>query len=109
MILGVFGFAVALAAIIEGLVEIAAKVYDVVTGGKVRALVLTLVPILAGIGLAFAANLHLLGFVADLFEQSINPVVDVVLSGLVIGRGSSYVHDLWKRVQGLSGKDEPGD
>lgn len=107
MILGVFGFAVVLAVIVEGLVEMAKTIFDIVKGQDIQAGVLTLVAIAAGLGLAFAAQLHLLGFIGSMFDQTIHPVADLILSGLVIGRGSSYMHDLWKRVQGLA--DDSGD
>lgn len=106
MILGVFGFAIVLAIIVEGLVEMAKTVYDIVRGQDIEAGILTLVAIAAGLGLALAADLHLLGFIASLFDQAIHPIADLLLSGLVIGRGSSYVHDLWRRVQGLTDPEE---
>lgn len=106
MIVGVFGFAVVLAVIIEGLVEMAKTIIDIVKGKDIEAGILTLVAMGVGLALSLAAQLQLLSFIASMFDQSIHPVADLILTGLIIGRGSSYVHDLWKRVSILTDEED---
>ena len=69
-------------------------------GGYVKPLWLRYVACLAGVGLALA-------FRADLFAAvglaAINPWIACVLTGILIGRGSNYVHDLidtWRPADG---------
>lgn len=48
-----------------------------------------------GVGMAFAYSLDLLNVA---FEIVADPAwVGILLTGMAIGRGSNYVHDLWKR------------
>lgn len=53
---------------------------------------------LAGMGLAWLFSLDLFGEFLGL--QARLPVASVLLTGLVIGRGSNYVHDIFKRIRG---------
>ncbi len=59
----------------------------------------------AGIGLAVAYRLDLPGAYFDL--TAIHPSVGQILTGLAIGRGANYVHDLASRY--IWKKPEPGE
>jgi len=53
------------------------------------------VSVCVGVGMAFAYSLDLLNVV---FEMAANPPwVGILLTGMAIGRGSNYVHDLWSK------------
>lgn len=59
--------------------------------------------IVVGVGISFAAQLDIYNAVAKTFSVpgvnlQINKTVSVIMSGVAIGGGSSYVHDLWSLV-----------
>ncbi len=85
---------VAVAVLIEGLVEYGKTIANMFYEGDKKTGVTQIVTIIIGIGLAFAfsANMFVpLGLV-------VNEYVGMVLTGIVMSRGSNYVSDLIGRI-----------
>lgn len=81
---------IAVAILIEGLVEYGKTIADMFDSGEKRIALIQVITIVIGIGLAFA-------FDADMFVPlglTVNHYVGMVLTGIVMSRGSNYVSDL---------------
>ncbi len=81
---------IAVAILIEGLVEYGKNIADMFYGGDKKTAITQIVTIVIGIALAFA-------FSADMFIPlglTVNHYVGMVLTGVVMSRGSNYVSDL---------------
>lgn len=81
---------IAVAILIEGLVEYGKSIADMLYGGDRKTAVTQLVTIGVGIALAFA-------FGANMFVPlglTVNSYIGMVLTGIVMSRGSNYVSDL---------------
>lgn len=81
---------IAVAILIEGLVEYGKNIADMFYGGDKKTAVTQLVTIGIGIALAFA-------FGANMFVPlglTVNSYIGMVLTGIVMSRGSNYVSDL---------------
>ena len=82
------------AILIEGLVEYGKTIMNTFETGEKKAAITQLITIVVGILLAFA-------FQADMFVPvgiEVNHTVGMVLTGIVMSRGSNYVSDLLKRI-----------
>ena len=81
---------IAVAILIEGLVEYGKTIADTFNNGEKRTALIQVITIVIGIGLAFA-------FDADMFVPlglTVNHYIGMVLTGIVMSRGSNYVSDL---------------
>ena len=81
---------IAVAILIEGLVEYGKNITDMFYGGEKKTAIIQIVTIIVGIALAFAFN-------ADMFVPlglTVNHYIGMVLTGIVMSRGSNYVSDL---------------
>lgn len=81
---------VAVAVLIEGLVEYGKTIADMLDSGEKRIALIQVITIVIGVGLAFA-------FDADMFIPlglTVNHYIGMVLTGIVMSRGSNYVSDL---------------
>ena len=81
---------IAVAILIEGLVEYGKTIADMFDSGEKRIALIQLITIVVGVGLAFA-------FDADMFVPlglTVNHYIGMVLTGIVMSRGSNYVSDL---------------
>jgi hypothetical protein len=81
---------VAVAVLIEGLVEYGKTIADMFDSGEKRIALIQVITIVIGVGLAFA-------FDADMFIPlglTVNHYIGMVLTGIVMSRGSNYVSDL---------------
>ena len=81
---------IAVAILIEGLVEYGKNITDMFYGGEKKTAITQIVTIIVGIALAFAFN-------ADMFVPlglTVNHYIGMVLTGIVMSRGSNYVSDL---------------
>lgn len=85
---------IAVAILIEGLVEYGKNITDMFYGGEKKTAITQIVTIIVGIALAFAFN-------ADMFIPlglTVNHYIGMVLTGIVMSRGSNYVSDLIGRI-----------
>lgn len=81
---------IAVAILIEGLVEYGKNITDMFYGGEKKTAITQMVTIIVGVALAYAFN-------ADMFIPlglTVNHYVGMVLTGIVMSRGSNYVSDL---------------
>ncbi len=81
---------IAVAVLIEGLVEYGKTIIDMATEGEKRKVLIQVITIAIGVILAFA-------FDADMFIPlglTVNHSIGMVLTGIVMSRGSNYVSDL---------------
>ena len=81
---------IAVAILIEGLVEYGKNIADMFYGGENKTAITQIVTIVVGVALAFAFN-------ADMFIPlglTVNHYIGMVLTGIVMSRGSNYVSDL---------------
>jgi hypothetical protein len=82
------------AILIEGLVEYGKTIVDAFTTDEKKTAITQLITIVIGILLAFAFN-------ADMFIPigiEVNHTVGMILTGIVMSRGSNYVSDLLNRI-----------
>ena len=82
------------AILIEGLVEYGKTIVDAFTTGEKKTAITQLITIVIGILLAFAFN-------ADMFIPigiEVNHTIGMILTGIVMSRGSNYVSDLLNRI-----------
>ena len=85
---------IAVAILIEGLVEYGKNITDMFYGGEKKTAITQIVTIIVGIALTFAFN-------ADMFVPlglTVNHYIGMVLTGIVMSRGSNYVSDLIGRI-----------
>ena len=85
---------IAVAILIEGLVEYGKNIADMFYGGDKKTAITQLVTIAVGITLAFA-------FGANMFVplgRTVNDDIGMVLTGIVMSRGSNYVSDLISKI-----------
>lgn len=104
----IIGLAITVAILTEGLVSYGESIYDYIENGDTKKAIKQVCAIFLGVGFAFAVHLTLISFLA---EVPVNPVFDMVFSGIVISRGSNYLFDLFKKirnkpVEGLEDLDE---
>jgi uncharacterized membrane protein HdeD (DUF308 family) len=81
---------IAVAILIEGLVEYGKTIADTFNDGEKRTALIQVITIVIGVGLAFAFN-------ADMFVSlglTVNHYIGMMLTGIVMSRGSNYVSDL---------------
>ena len=83
------------AVLLEGLVEYAKTVMRMAEEGDYKTAITQAVTIIVGIGFAFVFHLHLFNSsLAEVYEGlHINGVIDSVLTGIIISRGSNYASD----------------
>lgn len=85
---------IAVAILIEGLVEYGKNIAEMFYGGDKKTAITQLVTIAVGIALAFA-------FGANMFVPlglTVNDYIGMVLTGIVMSRGSNYVSDLISKI-----------
>lgn len=85
---------IAVAILIEGLVEYGKNIADMFYGGDKKTAVTQIITIIVGIALAYAFN-------ADMFIPlglTVNHYIGMVLTGIVMSRGSNYVSDLITKI-----------
>lgn len=85
---------IAVAILIEGLVEYGKNIADMFYGGDRKTAITQMVTIVIGIALAFA-------FGANMFVPlglTVNEYVGMVLTGIVMSRGSNYVSDIISQI-----------
>lgn len=85
---------IAVAILIEGLVQYGKNIADMFYGGDKKTAITQLVTIAVGVALAFAFNVNM--FVP--LGLTVNSYVGMVLTGIVMSRGSNYVSDLISQI-----------
>lgn len=89
------------AVIVEGIVEYAKSIYKGFTGGQAKTAITQVVSIVLGVLLSAAGGWDVFAALGVTF---LAPGIGVVLTGIVISRGSNYASDIIKRISGILGK-----
>ena len=85
---------IAVAILIEGLVEYGKTILDMVDTGERKTAIIQCITIVVGILMAFAFN-------ADIFATvgiAVNHTIGMILTGIIMSRGSNYVSDFIGRI-----------
>lgn len=95
------------AIVLEALVEYAKTIMYMVDEHEYKTAITQLVTIVVGVGLAFGFHTQLFNAgLSEIYEGlHINPILDMVLTGILFSRGSNYFSDL---IGKLTGKKEHG-
>lgn len=90
------------AIVLEALVEYAKTIMKMVEDKDYKTAITQFVTIILGIGLACAFKLQLFnGAMTEFYEGlEINPILDMVLTGILFSRGSNYFSDFVSKLQG---------
>ena len=90
------------AIILEALVEYAKTLMYMIEDEDYKTAITQGVTILLGIFLAIVFNLQLFNNALSEFYEGlhINPVIDMVLTGILFSRGSNYISDLLSKLTG---------
>lgn len=87
------GLILAVAVLVEGLTQ---YVKEVVASNK-EVKIAYVISLVAGIGLTLVFQAQ---FFTALGLKVVHPVIDMILTGIILSRGSNYVHDLITRLGG---------
>ena len=92
--------------IVEALIEYYKTIYKMIESKKYKTAITQGVTIVLGICVAFWFHLHLFNDVLsciypELIDNPINSIIDTVLTGILISRGSNYFSDLLKRLTNI--------
>ena len=84
----------------EALVEYAKTIMKMVENKEYKTAITQAITIVLGVGLAFAFNLQLFNNAMVEFYEGlhINPVLDMILTGILFSRGSNYFSDFVTRL-----------
>lgn len=90
------------AILLEALVEYFKTILHMISEGDYKTAITQAVTICAGIFLSFAFKTQLFnGAMAEFYEGlSLDPTLDMVLTGILFSRGSNYISDLISRLVG---------
>ena len=99
--------------IVEALIEYYKTIYKMIESKRYKTAITQGITIVLGICVAFWFNLHLFNDVLscvyeELRVNPINPTIDIILTGILISRGSNYFSDLIKRLTSID-KFNPDD
>ena len=89
-----FGAIIAAAILVEGLIEYGKTIAEAFETGEKKTGITQLISIIIGILIAFAFNAN--AFIV--LGMAVNPIIGIILTGIVISRGSNYASDLLKRI-----------
>lgn len=80
--------------LIEGLIEYAKTIIRMFEQGDYKTAKLQLSSIVLGIAFAFVWHLQLFNIgLSDIYDTAINPIIDMILTGIVASRGANYAND----------------
>lgn len=84
----------------EALVEYAKTIMKMVENKEYKTAITQAITIVLGVGLAFAFNLQLFNNAMVEFYEGlhINPILDMILTGILFSRGSNYFSDFVSRL-----------
>lgn len=84
----------------EALVEYAKTIMKMVENKEYKTAITQAITIVIGVGLAFAFNLQLFNNAMVEFYEGlhINPILDMILTGILFSRGSNYFSDFVSRL-----------
>lgn len=96
--------AVVVAVIVEGLVSYGETIYDYFSKGDVKKAIKQIAAIALAVLFAFEVKVTL---ISSLVDVAINPIFDMIISGIFMSRGSNYLFDFVKAIR-RAGRDAEG-
>jgi len=102
------GLIVMVAIVLEALVEYAKTIMNMVENQEYKTAITQGITIVLGVALAFIFNLQLFNnALSEVYKNiSINPTIDMILTGILFSRGSNYFSDLISKLTRKSPMDE---
>lgn len=92
---------VMVAIVLEALVEYFKTIMKMIDYGEYKTAITQGFTIILGVVLAFVFNLQLFNrALSEFYDISINPTVDMILTGMLFSRGSNYFSDLVSKLTG---------
>lgn len=85
----------AIAVLLEAMVEYGKTIYKYFSEGDKKTAIMQLITIIVGIGFAFLFKLDLF----SALDIEVNQVAGMILTGIIISRGSNYVNDLVSKIR----------
>lgn len=98
----IVALALVCAVIVEGLVSYAETIYDYFEQGDVKKAIKQIGAIVLAILFAFEIKVTLIAFLAD---AVVNPMFDMIVSGIFMSRGANYLFDFIKMIGRVSKYD----
>ena len=93
------GLAIVVAVIVEALVEYGQTIYDMVAEYEYKKAIKQGVAIAIAILFSFQLKVTLLAWLmADTFAVTVNPVFDMIVSGIFMSRGANYLSDFIRMI-----------
>lgn len=100
------GLALVVAVIVEALIEYGQTVYDMVEEYEYKKAVKQGVAIAVAILFAFQLNVTLLSWLmTESFGVAVNPVFDMIVSGIFMSRGANYLSDFIRMIFRIGSDD----
>lgn len=93
------GLAIVVAVIVEALVEYGQTVYDMIEEYEYKKAIKQGIAIIVAILFSFQLHVTLLAWLmAETFSVAVNPVFDMIVSGIFMSRGANYLSDLIRMI-----------
>lgn len=101
------GLAIVVAVIVEALVEYGQTVYDMIEEYEYKKAIKQGIAIVVAILFSFQLHVTLLAWLmAETFSVAINPVFDMIVSGIFMSRGANYLSDFIRMIFRIGTQDD---
>lgn len=90
--------AIVVAVIVEALVEYGQTIYEMVEEGEYQKAIKQGMAIAVAILFAFMLNVTLITWLTSQFGTTVNPVFDMIVSGIFMSRGANYLSDFIRMI-----------
>lgn len=101
------GLAIIVAVIVEALIEYGQTVYDMVSAYEYKKAIKQGCAIAVAILFSFQLKVTLLTWlISGNFDVTVNPVFDMVVSGIFMSRGANYLSDLIRMIFRIGSDDD---
>ena len=93
------GLALIVAVIVEAIIEYGQTIYDMVAESDYKKAIKQGMAIIVAILFSFQLNVTLLSWmISGTFDVVVNPVFDMIISGIFMSRGANYLSDLIRMI-----------
>lgn len=101
------GLAIVVAVIVEALVEYGQTVYDMIEEYEYKKAIKQGIAIIVAILFSFQLHVTLLAWLmAETFSVAVNPVFDMIVSGIFMSRGANYLSDFIRMIFRIGTQDD---
>lgn len=101
------GLAIVVAVIVEALVEYGQTVYDMIEEYEYKKAIKQGIAIVVAILFSFQLHVTLLAWLmAETFSVAVNPVFDMIVSGIFMSRGANYLSDFIRMIFRIGTQDD---